>query len=183
MTQNQDSDLLRPYEADGIQEMDNRLPQWWVGLFVGTIVFSVFYMAYLHVMGKALIDDEYARAMAVAAERQASSGGGGSDLNAVMADPSSVKSGHEVYTANCAPCHGDAGQGTIGPNLTDKAWLHGGKPEQIFASIENGYAEKGMPGWGAILGPLKTKQVTAFVHSIKGTTPPNPKAAQGDLEE
>ena len=76
-------------------------------------------------------------------------------------------------------CHGPQGQGLIGPNLTDTSWIHGGKLSEIKNTIENGVLDKGMLAWKGVLSPDEINNVVAYVHSLKGTNPPNPKAAQG----
>lgn len=94
-----------------------------------------------------------------------------------------IKVGQEVYTANCAPCHGGSGQGVIGPNLTDAYWLHGGSLQDITKSIAEGIPEKGMVAWKRVLGGKKVKQLAIYIQSIQGTNPENPKAPQGELYE
>jgi cytochrome c oxidase cbb3-type subunit III len=176
---------IRPYEADGIRELDNNLPSWWVGLFVFTGVFALLYLVYVHLIGGTSIKKEYADSLKVtyaAPENSPGESDEPKDLNAMVGHAGSIAKGKETFTANCAPCHGSNGEGKIGPNLTDKFWLHGGKPEQIYATILNGAPEKGMPAWGSILGEQKVRQLAAFVTSLKGTNPPNPKAPQGTEE-
>lgn len=183
-TQNQEAPM-RPYEADGIHELDNSLPSWWVGLFVFTIIFGALYLVYVHLIGGASIKNEYEESLKVTYSAPSSSGGDGgepTDLNAMIGNATSIANGKATYSANCAPCHGANGEGTIGPNLTDNYWIHGGKPDQIYHTIFNGVAEKGMPAWGAILGEQKARQLTAFIVSLKGSTPPNGKAPQGNPE-
>lgn len=176
---------VRPYEADGIHELDNNLPSWWVGLFVFTTIFGALYLVYVHLIGGTSIKKEYEESLKVTYSAPASSGGDSgepTDLNAMIGNATSIAKGKETYTANCAPCHGANGEGTIGPNLADNSWIHGGKPDQIYNTIFNGVAEKGMPAWGPILGEQKARQLTAFVTSLKGTNPANGKAPQGNPE-
>lgn len=175
---------IRPYEADGIQELDNNLPTWWVGLFTVCVGFAIIYMVYLHALGGKTLQQEYELSVAAAKTAPGGGGAGGeSDLNALIGNAEAIQNGKDVFIATCAACHGQVGEGNIGPNLTDKFWIHGGKPESIYNTISNGFAEKGMPAWGPILGEKKVKQLTAFVVSLKGTTPPNGKAPQGDPEQ
>ncbi len=104
-----------------------------------------------------------------------------------LADPSvvgnaaAIAAGKEVFALNCKPCHGEQGQGIIGPNLTDNYWLHGNRFEDIVGTISNGVPDKGMIAWKATLNPQKINQVAAFVLSIRGSNPPNPKPPQGPL--
>ncbi len=173
---------VRPYEADDIQELDNNLPSWWVGLFVFTVIFSVLYLAYVHMLGGPSIAKEFTDAMASVPTASSSGGGETKDLNAMIASSDSVAAGKAAFAANCSPCHGQQGEGTIGPNLTDKFWLHGGAPEKILLTISQGAVEKGMPAWGPVLGEKKARELTAFVVSLKGSNPPNAKAPQGTEE-
>jgi cytochrome c oxidase cbb3-type subunit 3 len=176
---------IRPYEVDGIQELDNNLPSWWVGLFVFTTIFGALYLLYVHLIGGTSIQKEYDDSLKVTYAASAPSGGDSNEpteLNAMIGNSTSVAAGREVYTANCAPCHGPSGEGKIGPNLTDNYWIHGGKPDKIYGTIFNGFPEKGMPAWGGILGEHKARQLTAFVTSLKGTNPAGAKAPQGEPE-
>ncbi len=188
------SDQIRPVTADGIEEFDNALPHWWVWLFKFTVLFAVVYMAWLHIYGGESIQHEYEREVAALekgshqSDHEANENHAGNEpheageLLAVVSDPNAKAAGKAVYTINCLPCHGVAGEGTVGPNLTDRFWIHGGKPEQIEKAISEGVLEKGMPAWKPILGETKVRQLVAYVISLQGSNPPNPKAAQGNPE-
>src|SRR5690606_8886494 len=102
-------------------------------------------------------------------------------LSGLVSQSSVVAEGKTVYDANCAACHRPDGGGLIGPNLTDDAWIHGGKPTEIHRTIATGVLAKGMPPWERILRPEQVNAVTAYVISLKGTNPPNPKAAEGTV--
>lgn len=184
---NQESvDQLRPHVYDGIEEYDNPLPRWWVGGFYLCIAFSVIYMGYYHIAGGPSTLDEMNTTLAAHKEEAAQASGsssGGGDLTAMLADQNAIAAGKEIYQQNCTPCHGQVGEGVVGPNLVDKYWLHGGKPEEILKTISEGVVEKGMIAWTPLLGMEKVKQVTAFVHSIGGTNPPNAKAPEGQPME
>jgi len=180
-------DHLLEHSYDGIQEFDNPMPRWWVYIFWATIIFSILY--FLNVpgfgIGKGRIAD-YDRAMAAAAAADAKrkaaepAGATGEQLAAMTTDASVVALGKQVFGQNCAACHrADAG-GQIGPNLTDDYWLHGGTLDQIHKTVTDGVLEKGMPPWGKVLKPNQLDAVTAYVYTLRGTNPPNPKAPQGD---
>jgi len=94
-------------------------------------------------------------------------------------DASNLTAGKVIFSTNCAICHGDKGQGNIGPNLTDEYWLHGGRYPQIFKTIFNGVPDKGMLSWKKTLKPEDIRKVASFVYSLKGSNPPTPKAPQG----
>lgn len=185
MTNNEHNNRELPgHEYDGIRELDNPAPLWWQAVFMATIVFSVFYFTYYHVADGKSLQQELAAdltALRVAQLTQEASGGvDQSRLLAMVKDPKALELGKAVFKGKCASCHGDQGQGLVGPNLTDSSWIHGdGKPLSIFKTIKEGVAEKGMPPWGAMLTPDELMQVTAYVRSIRGSTPPNPKAPQG----
>ena len=102
-------------------------------------------------------------------------------LALAIADPARVDAGRAVFAEKCSPCHGPQGQGTIGPNLTDKNWLHGGALVDITKSINEGFPANGMPPWGPMVSEDDLMGLVAFVRSIQGTSPPNPKAPQGDV--
>jgi len=180
-------DHLLEHSYDGIQEFDNPMPRWWVYLFWATIIFSILYL--LNVpgfgIGKGRIAD-YDKAMAAAAaadaKRKAAQPAGASaeQLAAMTKDASVLALGKQVFGQNCAACHrADAG-GQIGPNLTDDYWLHGGALDQIHKTVTDGVLEKGMPPWSKVLKPNQLDAVVAYVYTLRGTNPPNPKAPQGD---
>lgn len=180
-------DLLRPHSVDGIQEYDNPLPRWWTAFLYGSIVFSVIYLIVYHVLGYQSLEAAYARSVkkqqAVAQDAAATHAtAGDSDLASHLKDPAAIASGKEVFTTYCAPCHGAAAEGNIGPNLTDQYWIHGGTPTAVIATITNGAPEKGMPAWGAVVGDKKVEHVAAYVLSLRGSNPPNAKAPQGELQ-
>ena len=180
-------DHLLEHSYDGIEEFDNPMPRWWVYLFWATIIFSILYI--LNVpgfgIGKGRIAD-YDKAMAAAAaadaKRKAAQPAGASaeQLAAMTKDASVLALGKQVFGQNCAACHrADAG-GQIGPNITDDYWLHGGALDQIHKTVTDGVLEKGMPPWSKVLKPNQLDAVVAYVYTLRGTNPPNPKAPQGD---
>ncbi|HEX7927146.1 MAG TPA: cbb3-type cytochrome c oxidase N-terminal domain-containing protein [bacterium] len=187
-------DELLAHDYDGIKEYDNPLPRWWLWLFIGCIAFAVIYFPYIVTgLGPSSIE-EYQREMAAAktaapvANAPATSNehkDGQAHPAPPAAGPSlqgnaaAIAAGKEVFTANCAPCHGPQGQGIIGPNLTDNFWIHGNTYDAIVSTITNGVPDKGMIAWKAALNPEKIGQVAAYVISIKGSNPPNPKPPQG----
>ncbi|MEO8335827.1 MAG: cbb3-type cytochrome c oxidase N-terminal domain-containing protein [bacterium] len=175
-------DRLIEHSYDGIQEYDNPMPRWWVLSFWGTIVFAILYMLNVGGMGtNGGRIAEYERDMAAfrAAHPAPSGPTGAPQLLALTKDAHEVGEGKKVFVKNCAVCHGPDGGGIIGPNLTDDAWLHGGKIDEINATITNGVLAKGMPPWGKMLAPREVDEVTAYVWSLHGTTPGKPKPPEG----
>jgi cytochrome c oxidase cbb3-type subunit 3 len=103
-------------------------------------------------------------------------------LIALSKDPAAVAEGKTVFLSTCAACHAQQGQGLVGPNLTDKFWIHGNAPKDLASTVINGWPEKGMPPWGKVLGEDKVRKVVAFVLTIKNTNVPG-KAPQGDPKD
>ena len=173
---------LGDHVYDGIQEYDNNPPAWFNWLFYGSIVTAIIYMMYFHVLkiGK-LSGDEYKQEMAeaqVVVDKAREAGIKLADMGAYK-DPAKINAGKAIFAANCAACHGDKGQGLVGPNLTDNYWLHGGEYKDVFKTIFNGVPNKPMQSWKKILKPEDIREVASYVKSLKGTNPPNPKAPQG----
>ncbi len=186
----QEKDIELDHSYDGIRELDNHLPPWWKWLFYATIVFSVVYLFVYHVTGTLpLSRDEYQRELAMADEairkHMASQPAAVIDENTLVytADAEIIEKGKTVYTNNaCGGCHRDDGGGnTIGPNLTDEYWLHGGSIKDIFLTIKNGVVEKGMPAWGKAMSAQDVRAVTFFVMSLQGTQPADAKGPQGEI--
>lgn len=180
--------LLLNHDYDGIQELDHPLPFWWLAIFWLTIAFSAVYVGYYMTgVGPTLNEELVAELKEIEAKKpQQPANAGGSDeaILASLNDPTKLANGKEVYIGKCAACHGQAGEGLIGPNLADDAWIHG---DGTLAGIQNiisvGVAEKGMPPWNSVLTPDELVNVTAFVRSLHGTNPPNAKEAQGSPME
>ncbi|MEO7361532.1 MAG: cbb3-type cytochrome c oxidase N-terminal domain-containing protein [Gemmatimonadaceae bacterium] len=174
------------HSYDGIQEYDNPMPRWWLLTFAGTIIFSVVYLFNVGPIGrgKGPIADYEADMKAFAAAHPSTGDAPVSAevLVALSKDAAAMQLGKQTFTTNCVSCHGADGGGMIGPNLTDKFWLHGSTLPDIYKTIANGVLDKGMPPWSKILKPEQVRAVTVYVGSLKGTTPANPKAAQGAPE-
>lgn len=168
---------------DGIVEEDNRLPNWWLGILFGTILFGFGYWFVFHT-AEAMPNPGAAYKLEVAELARAhpeSAPMNDDTLLALAADPKLVAEGQATFTTTCVACHMAQGQGLVGPNLTDKFWIHGSKPTDIHTAVTNGFPDKGMPPWGKTLGAAKVRAVTAFVLTIKGKNVPG-KAPQGDPE-
>lgn len=184
--QNEYPDVLTSHSYDGIQEYDNPMPYWWKAIFWLTIFWSVFYVFAIELgyINK-YEGDLKAEAEAIAGLRTAAQQDQPevtSELLLAAAEDSDVLAqGEKHYVATCASCHGQQGEGLIGPNLVDDHWIHGGSVMDIHQVVDKGVTANGMPAWGAILGHQGTIAVSAYVHSIRGTDPPNAKAPQGEV--
>lgn len=263
--------LMLDHDYDGIRELDNDLPPWWLYMFYISIVFAVVYMLHYHVFNtgdlsvaeyKKELDpnwrpvEEYhigggifsaykspyyqvrgdvtprvrerfnayigpevhADALIVEAMRRSEPdkmeklkeafpdlfeqmkaiGGplavkpGGptsaqqaADLPdiAVLTDAGSLNAGKAIYVTNCVPCHGKAGEGGIGPNMTDDYWIHGGEMKHIANTINVGVPAKGMTPWRGILKEDEINQVSSYILTLRGSNPPNAKKPQGEKVE
>ncbi len=182
----QEEKLVLEHAYDGIRELDNPTPAWFMGLFYGTIVIAVGYMGYYHVLGDGKVMlTEYTQEVAVAEKtREAYVKKFAKSVNentvAALTDAPTLKAGEALFAQNCAACHGPQGQGTVGPNLTDDYWLHGGTAKAVFHTITEGVPEKGMISWKKTLNPLQIQQLISFIFKLHGTHPPNPKEPQGE---
>lgn len=158
----QDQVLGHADEADGIEEYDNRLPRWWVGLFLFTVAWSPIYLVHYHFVANRSQAREWQAEMDAAAARWPQRSA--TEVAGMAVTPELLAEGEAVFKANCVACHGATMEGGIGPNLIDATWIHGGSREEILAVVTNGVTDKGMPPWGPILGPEKAFKVAAFVH-------------------
>ena len=185
----EEGEIILDHNYDGIRELDNNLPPWWVYSFYISIVFAVVYMVRYHVFNAdnqiVEYEIEYAEANA-AIEEYKKTAKGLVDFNTVelLTEAADLKAGQKIFETNCVACHKADGGGGIGPNLTDKHWILGGGIKNVFKTVsEGGRDGKGMVSWKSELKPLEMAQVSSYVLSFQGTTPAEPKAAQGDIWE
>jgi cytochrome c oxidase cbb3-type subunit 3 len=172
------------HEYDGILEEDNHLPNWWLAILFATIAFGFLYWFVFHTTRQLPTheDDYRAEVAALKKARLAENPTSDEAIVALTQDAEKVEEGKKVFASTCAACHAAEAQGLVGPNLTDKYWLHGNKPGDIVKSVTDGFPEKGMPAWGAMLGPDKVRKVAAFVLTQKGANRPG-KEPQGEAVE
>lgn len=171
--------LLLDHEVDGIRELDNKLPRWWVWLFNLTIAFGIAYLFYYHgFRAGALSVGEYEAEMVVgnALKQKAIA-----KFEAGMAglepskDPAVIADGRNTFLQLCAPCHEKDGGGKVGPNLTDGYWIHGSNFVDNVKTIWNGVPDKGMLTWKGVLKPDQIQHVASYIYTLRGTTPKKPK--------
>jgi cytochrome c oxidase cbb3-type subunit 3 len=184
----EEKDLLIEHEFDGIKELDNPVPGWFNFLFYGSIAVGIMYFITYHVADWGPSQEqEYVTEMKRAEEDQKlylSKSANKIDETsvAISTEAPVISAGKAVYDANCVACHGDKGQGTVGPNLSDEYWLHGGKITNVFKTIKYGVPEKGMISWEKTLSPKQISEVSNYIMTLKGTSPANAKVAQGEKE-
>ena len=181
-----EADILLDHEYDGIHELDNNLPPWWIWGFYASIAYAVIYM-FFFITGDSLnTAKEYENEMAAAKEQvdaYLASQPSSIDENTVVVlnDASALSAGAKIFKENCVACHLADGGGSVGPNLTDEYWIHGGGITNVFTTIKYGVVTKGMIAWKDQLKPEQIQQVASYVLSLQGTTPAAPKPAEGDL--
>ena len=176
-----EKDVLLNHEYDGIRELDNHMPRWWILGFYFTIAFAVVYMAYYHVLGGPSDVDEYNAEMAAAAATAvpAHQTGPAMDYSTLVAltDEESLAQGKTIYGTICHVCHGAGGEGLVGPNLTDAYSVHGCDLTSLITSTKTGFPELGMPpyGGGAVLSDEQLHLVSSYILSLSGSNPANAK--------
>jgi cytochrome c oxidase cbb3-type subunit 3 len=183
----EESSIMLDHDYDGIKELDNNLPPWWVYMFYATIIFAVVYLVRFHITGSGqLSHEEYAAEMEAAvadkAEMMANATESITEDNVVfLVDAPTIDRGAAIYKGNCATCHGQLGEGGAGPNLTDEYWIHGGSINSIFKTIKYGVPQKGMIAWQSQFSPSQMQQVSSYIKTLVGTNPPNAKDPQGEV--
>lgn len=173
---------------DGIEEYDNPLPRWWFNLFIATLIYGLGYLIWYPGMGafkgiggwtsKGQLEGQ--QADAVAGYEKSYGKFSEMSIEELAFEPKAIKMGSRLFANNCAVCHGADAGGNFGfPDLTDKDWLYGGKPDQIQASITHGRSGS-MPAWGAILGEKKLTQLADYVLQVSGQEHNAESAKLGD---
>ncbi len=185
-----EADVMLDHNYDGIRELDNRLPAWWVAMFYITIAWGGIYFLYYHFFDYGQSSrEEYAMEMKFANEARErlleKEANLVNEKNVTrLTDPSLLAVGESLYKTNCVACHGLLGEGGVGPNMADNYWISGqGDIKSIFKTVSNGVPEKGMIAWKTQMGPPAIQQVSSYIMGFQGTNPPNGKEPQGNLIE
>ncbi len=185
-----EEDVMLDHDYDGIKELDNHLPPWWLAMFYITIILGVVYIFSYHVFDVfPLQEEEYAMELEEAEATLAALEESG-DVETIdienpeqSTDADVIASGQQIFSFNCASCHAPDGGGkpSLGPNLTDNYWLHGGEFKNIFNTIHEGVSGTSMIAWKNSLSPVQVRDVASYVMTLIGTTPANPKDPEGEL--
>ena len=199
MSENLDENLMQDHEYDGIQELDNDLPFWWVALFIFTVIIGVVYICYYTMdMGPGQ-EGEYAMEMArieetkkqkertAMLEKEALDKQNRAAGIVVEEEPegnfevsdATIANGKKIFGKHCFSCHGMKGEGLVGPNMTDNFFIHGPTLEDAVNIITVGVPAKGMLPWKGMLSKKDIFDVATFVHSLKGQNLPSPKPPEG----
>lgn len=181
--------IVLQHDYDGIHELDNRLPPWWLYLFYFTIAWGAIYL-YVYQwsdLGASQVEvyqeeEEKARYDRIVFLQKQANAVNENNV-ALVEDEDEMAYAKEIYITNCASCHGPQGQGGVGPNLTDAYWLHGGGIKNIFKTIKYGVPSKGMIAWQEQIQPKTIQSLASYIISLEGSNPPNPKEPQGEIYE
>ncbi len=182
----QEKDLMLDHDYDGIVELDNPTPAWFMGLFYGTIGFGVVYwLIYQTFSTGSIMVQEYTQEVAIAEKQRAAyiqqvAGKINENTVTLLDDKKGIEAGKLLFNQYCTACHGQNAEGKVGPNLTDGYWLHGGSVKAVYHVVMEGVPEKGMISWKKQLNPLQIQQVASYVLSLQGTKPAGAKEPQGD---
>lgn len=183
----EEGEIVLDHNYDGIRELDNRLPPWWLYGFYITIVFAAIYLLRYHVFDGVRQAEEFEIEMEearLAVEEYKKTAKDLVDASTVelLTEASDLTAGQNIFNQNCVACHKADGGGGIGPNLTDEYWILGGGIKNVFTTIsEGGRAGKGMVAWKNDLKPSEIAQVASYVLSFEGTTPAEPKEPEGEI--
>ncbi len=181
-----ETEVMLDHEYDGIKELDNVLPPWWVYLFYGTIIFGCIYLFRFHVIKEYNQIEEFESQMEIARAEVEKYKLTAPDIMSVdkvtlLTDEASIAKGKELFATNCAACHKPDGGGSIGPNLTDEYWILGGGVKNIFNTImEGGREGKGMVPWKATIKPSDIQKIASYIVTLQGSNPADAKPAEGD---
>ncbi|MFN8325831.1 cbb3-type cytochrome c oxidase N-terminal domain-containing protein [Flavobacterium sp.] len=183
----QESDVMLDHDYDGIKELDNVLPPWWVNLFYATIIFAAVYLLRFHVFGGYTQDEEFKTEVELAEADMLKNKANAPqeeitfDKVTLLTDASDLAKGKEIFTNACAACHKADGGGIVGPNLTDEYWINGGGIKNVFKLIAEGSKNNPtMVGWAKTLGTKEVQKVASYVLSLQGTKPAGGKPAEGE---
>jgi len=184
-----EKDIMLDHDYDGIKELDNVLPPWWLYGFYITIAISIFYYTQVFYNSEKYSQaEEYAAEVAkgkeeVEAYKAANPELFNTDNIVAFTDDENLAKGKELFTTKtCFACHLNDLGGSIGPNLTDNVWILGGDVKSIFNTLTNGGRPgKGMIAWESTITREERIQLASYIISMQGTSPANPKAPEGDI--
>lgn len=182
-----EKDKMMHHSYDGITELNNPTPPWFMMLFYSCVIFGGIYLVIYHVSySSPLQHEEFENELKIAAaEKEEYMKKAANSINesnvAFVTDKKSLEAGKETFIKYCKSCHMEDGGGQVGPNLTDDYWLHGNKAANLFKVVTDGVPSKGMVSWKKQINPMQIQQVISYIHTLKGTKPANPKEPQGEL--
>lgn len=182
----EEESILMHHEYDGIRELDNNLPPWWLWGFYASIVFAVIYIFNYHVLKTSDLQIEAYNKDKARAEKEIAAYLESQAMNVdensatLLTDNSDISAGKAIFSERCVSCHTANGSGDIGPNLTDKTWIYGYDVKDLFKTIKYGTGKKGMPEHESKLNPVQIQQVASYILSMPEATG---KAPEGEIKE
>lgn len=170
---------IMDHDADGITELDNELPRWWLWLFILSVIWAGCYLFYFHVArigpsSRAAYETEMTAAGWTSASLAVDDSAAAPSTDAAV-----VAAGQTLFVKNCIPCHRPDGGGLIGPNLCDNFFIHGPAFADSLRTIREGVVAKGMISWKTVMPPSDIQAVASYIWTLRGTSPANPKAPEG----
>lgn len=183
----EEADVMLDHDYDGIKELDNVLPPWWVYLFYGCVVFAIVYLVRFHVVGDYTQEQEYEMSLVEAQKEheeylKANPIQVNVDNVELLTDEASIAEGKKIFGESCVACHGANLQGGIGPNLTDKHWINGGGVKNIFKLISEGSSKNPtMAPWKDVIKSTDIQKIASYIISLEGSNPSEAKAPEGEI--
>ena len=170
-----------------LEEFNNPLPRWWLGLFIATVVFGAAYLYFFPGLGSfggaskwssvGAYEEQIEKQRALLDQQLASVHG--ASLVEMASNRSAMSTAKNLFGANCSTCHGSDARGAKGfPNLTDADWLWGAPEQSVYETIANG-RHAVMPALGAVLGNEGINEVASYVLSLSGVKAPAEWVASG----
>ncbi|QOR73043.1 c-type cytochrome [Cruoricaptor ignavus] len=186
-TASEEKDILIDHGFDGIMELDNQLPKWWLGLFYFGVAYCVIYLISFFLTDFANpikeYEDEYKMQIAAVDEYMKTVPQATLETAEYSAD--NIEEGKELFQTNCVSCHSDGGRGGIGPNLTDNYWINQVEPslyKNIFHMVWDGSPNNpSMRGFGknGELTGNDIEKIAAYVYHINQEQAPITPAEGG----
>lgn len=166
-------DHLSDHEYDGIREYDNPTPGWWHLIFIGTVLFSMMYFVYFHSNPNAPTPQSVLAAKQTMENKKLFGRFGNlkndeASLLMLMKDAKMMDVAGAMYAGKCTQCHGPAGGGINGVNLTDDSYKNVKKITDIFNVLTNGAGAGAMPAWKAQMDENERVLMSAYVATLRG---------------
>jgi len=177
---------LLSHEYDGIREYDNPVPAWMHWIFWLTVVFSIFYFAFFQFSPVSwTVQDRWQTAQANHFRKVFGAYGelapDEPTILTLMADDRLMAVGAGMFATNCAQCHARDGGGINGANLTDDHWITVRRLLDVHTVIANGAGNGTMPAWAGRMSENEIILLSAYVASLRGTTPAGGRAPEGSV--
>ena len=192
----EEKDILIDHGFDGIMELDNQLPKWWLGLFWFGVAYCIIYVTsyFLTDFANPIKEYDQEHKAQIASIEEYMKTVPQATIETAEFSEDKIEEGKAIFVENCVTCHGDNGKGGIGPNLTDNFWINQTEKtlfKNVFHMVENGSTNNPtMQAWGknGVLTGNQIEKVAAYVYHINQEQAPVTQAQggaapQGDAEK